>query len=39
MNFALLSGLLDGLEHPCLSAALEPGPKRCCVALLSKRPA
>ena len=37
MNLALLGGLVDGLEHPCLSAALEPGPRRCCVALHSQR--
>jgi predicted ArsR family transcriptional regulator len=39
MNLALLSGLVDGLEHSCLTAALEPGPRRCCVALHSQRPA
>ncbi len=33
MNLALLSGLVSGLETPGLSASLEPGPGRCCVAL------
>jgi predicted ArsR family transcriptional regulator len=33
MNLALLRGLVDGLDDPGLSAMLEPGPGRCCVAL------
>jgi predicted ArsR family transcriptional regulator len=33
MNHALLRGLIDGLGTSGLSAALEPGPGRCCVAL------
>ena len=33
MNLALLQGLVDGLERPELTVALEPGPGRCCVAL------
>ena len=31
MNLALLGGLVEGM--PGVSAALEPGPDRCCVAL------
>jgi predicted ArsR family transcriptional regulator len=33
MNLALLGGLVDGLDAPGLTATLEPGPGRCCVAL------
>ncbi len=33
MNFELIAGLLDGLEHPTLAARLEPDPGRCCVRL------
>jgi predicted ArsR family transcriptional regulator len=33
MNLALLGGLVDGLDSPGLSATLEPGTGRCCVAL------
>jgi predicted ArsR family transcriptional regulator len=36
MNHALLQGLVDGLGTPGLTAALEPGPGRCCVALRSR---
>ena len=33
MNLALLRGLLAGLGTPGLTATLEPGPGRCCVAI------
>jgi predicted ArsR family transcriptional regulator len=33
MNLALLRGLLAGLGIPGLTATLEPGPGRCCVAI------
>jgi predicted ArsR family transcriptional regulator len=33
MNLALLGGLVAGLDSPGLSATLEPGAGRCCVAL------
>ena len=33
MNLALLEGLVEGLDAPGLSATLEPGTGRCCVAL------
>ncbi len=33
MNLDLLSGLLDGLQHPDLEARLEPTPGLCCVRL------
>ena len=33
MSLELLSGLLDGLQHPDLRARLEPTPGRCCVRL------
>ena len=36
MNLALLGGLVDGLDSPGLSATLEPGTGRCCVALRQK---
>jgi predicted ArsR family transcriptional regulator len=36
MNHALLQGLVDGLGTPGLTASLEPGPGRCCVALRSR---
>jgi predicted ArsR family transcriptional regulator len=36
MNLALLGGLVDGLDSPGLSATLEPGSGRCCVALRQK---
>ena len=36
MNLALLGGLVDGLDPPGLSATLEPGTGRCCVALRQK---
>jgi predicted ArsR family transcriptional regulator len=39
MNLALLGGLVDGLDTPGLSATLEPGPGRCCVALKKATPA
>jgi predicted ArsR family transcriptional regulator len=33
MNLALLEGLVAGLDDPGLTATLEPGAGRCCVAL------
>jgi predicted ArsR family transcriptional regulator len=33
MNLDLLSGLLDGLQHPELTSRLEPTPGLCCVQL------
>jgi predicted ArsR family transcriptional regulator len=33
MNLALLGGLVAGLDTPGLTATLEPGSGRCCVAL------
>jgi predicted ArsR family transcriptional regulator len=33
MNLELMTGLLDGLEHPTLVARLEPAAGRCCVCL------
>ncbi len=39
MNLALLGGLVDGLDTPSLTAALEPGPGRCCVAIRNATPA
>ncbi len=37
LNHALLSGLLDGLDAPSVSAVLEPSPDACCVRLRSNR--
>jgi hypothetical protein len=36
MNLYLVEGLLDGLGQDPGRAVLEPGPGRCCVAVLSK---
>jgi len=36
MNLALLEGLLDGVAAEWLSAVMDPGPGRCCVAFISK---
>jgi predicted ArsR family transcriptional regulator len=33
MNLALLRGVVEELDDPALTAALEPAPGRCCVAL------
>ena len=33
MNLALLRGVVEELGDPALTAALEPAPGRCCVAL------
>jgi predicted ArsR family transcriptional regulator len=33
MNLDVLSGLVDGLQHPDLDARLEPTPGSCCVRL------
>jgi predicted ArsR family transcriptional regulator len=38
MNLALLRGMLDGLGVPGLTATLEPGPGRCCVAIRGAAP-
>jgi predicted ArsR family transcriptional regulator len=36
MNQALITGLLSGLDAQSCHARLDPGPHRCCVAILSK---
>jgi hypothetical protein len=36
MNLYLVEGLLDGLGQDPGRAVLDPGPDRCCVAVLSK---
>jgi predicted ArsR family transcriptional regulator len=36
MNLSLVEGLLDGLGQDQGRAVLDPGPDRCCVAVLSK---
>lgn len=38
MNLALIGGLLDGLGADAARAELEPGPRRCCVAVRRERP-
>jgi predicted ArsR family transcriptional regulator len=37
LNHALLSGLLEGLDAPSVSAVLEPSPDACCVRLRANR--
>lgn len=36
MNHALITGLLTGLDAQWCEAQLDPAPRRCCVAVLSK---
>lgn len=36
MNHALITGLLTGLDAQSCEAQLDPAPRRCCVAVLSK---
>jgi predicted ArsR family transcriptional regulator len=36
MNLALLEGLLDGVSAAAVTAVLDPGPGRCCVAFICK---
>jgi predicted ArsR family transcriptional regulator len=36
MNHALITGLLTGLDAQSCQARLDPAPRRCCVAILSK---
>jgi predicted ArsR family transcriptional regulator len=36
MNHAMITGLLTGLEAQSCQARLDPAPRRCCVAILSK---
>jgi predicted ArsR family transcriptional regulator len=36
MNHALITGLLAGLDAQSCHARLDPAPRRCCVAILSK---
>jgi predicted ArsR family transcriptional regulator len=38
MNLALLRGVVEALDDPGLTVALEPAPGRCCVALRHKAP-
>jgi predicted ArsR family transcriptional regulator len=35
MNMSLLGGLVEGLGHPSMESAFEPGAGRCCVRLRS----
>jgi predicted ArsR family transcriptional regulator len=39
LNHAFLTGLIDGLDAPSVSAVLEPYPGECCVRLRSTRQA
>ncbi len=34
MNMDLMGGFVEGLDHPKLTAVLDPAPGRCCVRLL-----
>jgi predicted ArsR family transcriptional regulator len=34
MNMDLMAGFVEGLDHPKLTAVLDPAPGRCCVRLL-----
>ena len=36
MNHALITGLLSGLDAQSCHARLDPAPRRCCVAIISK---
>jgi predicted ArsR family transcriptional regulator len=36
MNHALITGLLSGLDAQSCHAQLDPAPRRCCVAIISK---
>lgn len=36
MNHAMLAGMTDALQPPCLTAHLEPEPGRCCVVLRNR---